>query len=133
MICRQKSSCRVAYSTSSFVKRAWRISSLLSNRPRVRLASSRASVVFPVPGSPAMRTIIFLLKHESQKQFRVLNRTACCPHPLPGDPECPVREQERKEYAAGSNFTARRQDGRIQKGPSRRCSPCSGGGDRNSA
>src|SRR3981081_2397435 len=58
MTSRQKSSCREEYSISSTEKMAWRIASLFSTRPEVRVASSRASVLFPVPGRPAMRIII---------------------------------------------------------------------------
>ena len=58
MICRQKSSCRDEYSISSGRKIACRISSLLTTRPAVRAANSRASVLLPLPGSPAIKTII---------------------------------------------------------------------------
>src|SRR5579863_1915153 len=57
----QKSSCRDEYSTSSGEKIAWRTSSLLMTRPEVLAASPRASVVLPVPGSPAIRTIMSAL------------------------------------------------------------------------
>src|SRR6202049_1028791 len=53
----QKSSWRDEYSISCGRNSAWRISSLLNTRPSVRLVSSRASVVLPLPGSPA-RTMI---------------------------------------------------------------------------
>src|SRR5579872_6204182 len=58
MTCEQKSSCWEEYSISPAENRAWRITSLLSTRPEVRLANSRASVVLPVPGRPAIRTIM---------------------------------------------------------------------------
>src|SRR5579871_2491118 len=58
MTCKQKSSWRAEYSTSSGIKIACRISSLLKTRPDVRRANSLASVDFPLPGSPAMRTIM---------------------------------------------------------------------------
>src|SRR5436309_785089 len=56
----QKSSCSLEYSISLGEKIAARISSLLRTAPPVRRASSRASVLFPVPGRPAMRMIIAL-------------------------------------------------------------------------
>src|SRR5579864_5201298 len=58
MTCKQKSSWRAEYSISSGVKIACRISSLLKTRPDVRRANSLASVDFPLPGRPAMRTIM---------------------------------------------------------------------------
>src|ERR1700722_5786581 len=58
MTCRQKSSCWEEYSISSGKKSLCRISSLLSTRPPERRASSRASVVLPVPGRPAISTIM---------------------------------------------------------------------------
>src|SRR5580658_9542565 len=53
-----KSSCSTEYSRSSAAKSAARISSLLNTAPPPRRASSRARVVLPVPGRPAIRTII---------------------------------------------------------------------------
>src|ERR1700739_147503 len=53
-----KSSCSVEYATSRGENSACRISSFPITDPSMRAASARASVDFPVPGSPAIRTIM---------------------------------------------------------------------------